>query len=65
MNLEENVAVVTGAASSLGAATAHHLSALGMRVAFLDRDAGQAVELASSVGGHAIGLDGVARLPPR
>jgi 2-hydroxycyclohexanecarboxyl-CoA dehydrogenase len=53
------VAVVTGGASGIGAATCRHLAAAGRRVAVLDRDAGGAERLAGSLradGHEAIGL---------
>ena len=53
MKIEGQVAVVTGAASGLGAATARHLSALGAQVGILDFDGGRAEKVAAEIGGHA------------
>jgi NAD(P)-dependent dehydrogenase (short-subunit alcohol dehydrogenase family) len=44
-------AVVTGAASGLGAATARHLASLGARVAILDRDAVKGRAIADEISG--------------
>lgn len=51
------VAVVTGGAGGIGAATVRHLAAAGWRVAVLDRDAAAAAALASEVDGLAIEVD--------
>jgi len=57
MNIKGMTAVVTGAGSGLGAATARALAADGARVAVFDfnREAGQAV--AQEIGGQAFGVD--------
>ena len=57
MKIEGQVAVVTGAASGLGAATARHLSALGAQVGILDFDGERAEKVAAEIGGHAVQLD--------
>lgn len=57
MNLEGQVAVISGAASGLGAATARHLTQLGARVGILDFDAERGKAVASEIGGHAVQLD--------
>ena len=57
MKIEGQVAVVTGAASGLGAATARHLSALGAQVGILDFDGEGAERVATDIGGHAVQLD--------
>ena len=57
MKIEGQVAVVTGAASGLGAATARHLSALGAQVGILDFDGEGAEKVAADIGGHAVQLD--------
>ncbi len=54
--LARHVAVVTGGAGAIGAATAKALAAEGCEVAVLDLDAGAAAALAKSVGGRAVGL---------
>jgi len=57
MKIEGQVAVVTGAASGLGAATARHLSALGVQVGILDFDGERAEQVATEISGHAVQLD--------
>lgn len=54
--LAEKVAVVTGGASGIGAATARRLSAEGAAVVVADRDGERAGALAASLGGPALGL---------
>jgi 2-hydroxycyclohexanecarboxyl-CoA dehydrogenase len=49
----DRVAVVTGAASGIGAAICQHLKQAGHRVAVLDRDAAGAVRVAGSLGADA------------
>jgi NAD(P)-dependent dehydrogenase (short-subunit alcohol dehydrogenase family) len=51
------VAVVTGGAGGIGAATVRHLAAAGWRVAVLDRNITAAALLAQEVGGLAIEVD--------
>lgn len=57
MKIDGQVAVVTGAASGLGAATAQHLAALGARVGVLDFDAERGRAVADNIGGYALPLD--------
>ncbi|MBM3528011.1 MAG: SDR family NAD(P)-dependent oxidoreductase [Alphaproteobacteria bacterium] len=57
MNPQGHAAIVTGAASGLGAATAEALSAAGARVALLDVNLDGAREHAATIGGHAIRCD--------
>ncbi len=52
MQIEGAVALVTGGASGLGAATARALAGRGARVAVLDLDAGRGEALAREIGGH-------------
>jgi NAD(P)-dependent dehydrogenase (short-subunit alcohol dehydrogenase family) len=54
--LSGKVAVVTGGASGIGAATAQRLSAEGAAVVVADRDGDRAAALAESLGGPALGL---------
>ncbi|MCA1653393.1 MAG: SDR family oxidoreductase [Sphingomicrobium sp.] len=51
MNIEGIAAVVTGAASGLGEATARALAAKGAKVAVFDRDADKGEKVASEIGG--------------
>ncbi|SHJ66988.1 NAD(P)-dependent dehydrogenase, short-chain alcohol dehydrogenase family [Palleronia salina] len=52
-----SVAIVTGGASGLGAATALHLAGRGMKVAILDLDGEAAAAQAERVGGHHAACD--------
>lgn len=56
MGLEGRVAVVTGGAQGIGAATAQRLAGDGARVAVLDLDAARAVEVAQSLPTPGIGV---------
>ena len=59
MHIEGQAALVTGAASGLGAQTARHLAARGAKVALLDRNGDGAQSVAAEIvaaGGTAIGL---------
>jgi NAD(P)-dependent dehydrogenase (short-subunit alcohol dehydrogenase family) len=49
--LADRIAIVTGAASGIGAAAAKGLAAAGARVALLDRDAGGAQHIAAAIAG--------------
>ena len=55
--LEGRVAIITGGASGIGAATARKFAAEGATVAIIDRDADAVVRIAAEVGGHAYALD--------
>lgn len=57
MDVSGKSAIVTGAASGLGAATARALADAGARVALLDLNAEDAGALADEIGGIAIGCD--------
>jgi meso-butanediol dehydrogenase/(S,S)-butanediol dehydrogenase/diacetyl reductase len=54
---EGRVALITGAASGIGAATARRLAAEGGQVVICDRDGAAAAELADELGGTAFQLD--------
>lgn len=55
--LDGKVALVTGAASGLGRATAVALNAAGARVACIDRSVDANEQVAAGIGGIAVGLD--------
>lgn len=54
--IEEKVALVTGGASGIGAATARQLSEQGAKVVVADLDADAAAQVAASLPGDAIGI---------
>jgi NAD(P)-dependent dehydrogenase (short-subunit alcohol dehydrogenase family) len=56
LSLEGRVAVVTGAGSGIGAATAALLAQEGALVAVVDRDAARAREVADRIGGSAVAV---------
>ena len=51
MKLQGSVALVTGGASGLGAATARRLAQGGAKVVVVDRDEARGAELAKEIGG--------------
>ena len=55
--LEAKVALVTGAASGIGRATAQRFAAEGARVCCVDRDADGGAAVASEIGGHFVAAD--------
>jgi NAD(P)-dependent dehydrogenase (short-subunit alcohol dehydrogenase family) len=57
MEIEGQVALVTGGASGLGAATARHLADLGADVAILDHDGEKAAAVAAAFGGYSQACD--------
>ena len=57
MRIDGTSALVTGAGSGLGEATARRLASLGARVVVLDRDADRAVQVADEIGGKAAVAD--------
>ncbi len=57
MHIENQVALVTGGGSGLGAATARHLAANGAHVAILDFDIDRATAVANEIGGVAVQAD--------
>ncbi|WNK00396.1 SDR family NAD(P)-dependent oxidoreductase [Thalassospiraceae bacterium LMO-JJ14] len=57
MDVKGHAAIVTGAASGLGAATAKALAEKGAKVSLLDLNAAEAEKIASGIGGLAIGCD--------
>jgi 2-hydroxycyclohexanecarboxyl-CoA dehydrogenase len=57
MRFEGKVALVTGGAGGIGAATSSRLAAEGARVAICDLDGGAARELAADLGGAGLELD--------
>ena len=57
MNIDGQVALVSGGGSGLGEATARHLAELGARVVVLDIDADRAARVAADIDGLARGCD--------
>ena len=57
MHITDKVAVVSGGASGLGAATARRLASEGARVGILDFDAERGAAVAAEIGGHAVQTD--------
>lgn len=57
MQIESQLAVVTGGGSGLGAATARHLAAQGANVAIFDFDQARAEAVAAEIGGRAFKVD--------
>ena len=57
MDVTGNAAIVTGAGSGLGAATARHLARAGARVAVLDLNIARAEAVAEEIGGIAVACD--------
>src|SRR3954452_2490555 len=57
MRLEERIALVTGGASGIGAATARRLAAEGARVAVADIDLDGARVVAGEIDGAAVAMD--------
>ncbi len=57
MNIDKQIAIVTGGASGLGAATARLLASKGAKVAILDINKSLAEEIAEELGGIAVAMD--------
>lgn len=57
MQISDQIALVTGAASGLGCATAQRLAAAGARVVVLDRDPEAADRVAAGIGGLGVAAD--------
>lgn len=57
MELNGTVALVTGGASGLGAATARHFAAEGAKVAVLGMNLDAAEKVANDIGGYAVAAD--------
>lgn len=57
MDIQGKAAIVTGAGSGLGAATARHLASLGAKVGVMDFNADGATEVAGEIGGLALHVD--------
>lgn len=57
MEITGTIALVTGAGSGLGEATARRLADLGARVAVLDRGETEAARVAAEIGGVAVAAD--------
>lgn len=57
MQIQNQIAVISGGASGMGAATARYLAHAGARVAILDRNLDAAQQLAREINGLAVGCD--------
>ncbi|MEM8774868.1 MAG: SDR family NAD(P)-dependent oxidoreductase [Pseudomonadota bacterium] len=57
MRIDETAAVITGAASGLGEATARHFREMGAQVTLLDRDAVRGSQVAEEIGAHFVETD--------
>ena len=57
MNIDGQIALITGGASGLGAATAKYLAGKGAHVMVLDYDLQGAKAMADELGGHAVSCD--------
>jgi len=57
MHIDQTAAIITGAASGLGEATARHFRARGARVTMLDRDAARGRAVADEIGAQFIETD--------
>lgn len=57
MQIQNQIAIISGGASGMGAATAQHLAQLGAKVAVLDRDFEAAKKVAHAIDGLAVGAD--------
>jgi NAD(P)-dependent dehydrogenase (short-subunit alcohol dehydrogenase family) len=57
MPLDQTKAIVTGAASGLGEATARHFAQQGAAVTVLDRDTDKGMAVAQDIGGHFVQTD--------
>ncbi len=57
MHIDQQIAVISGGASGMGAQTAKHLASLGAKVAILDLNLNSAQQIADSIGGVAIACD--------
>lgn len=57
MNINGQIALITGGASGLGAATARYLASKGANVMVLDYDETGAGKMAQEIGGYAVGCD--------
>ena len=64
MEIAGQTAIVTGAASGLGEATARRLAAAGAAVALFDRDLAAAERVAAEIGGQAFACDVADAGPP-
>jgi len=57
MNIDGQIAIVTGGGSGLGAATARYLNGLGAQIAILDFDKTRGAAVASEIGGRSYQVD--------